>query len=260
MSSLDTDKPFNNSVSEKQFNGFFIPSHNAKIIRESIENGTAPFLPDQDGNVKARPIINGNTGYCLNAKDLIPLQVVQGDNSSMAVTYKTVNDAHSRIKSGEKGFFYNFQREDKTVGTSQFFFPEQTEQPERVKEAVEAKVKKTNIQKLSNKTIEINSANPEEYLGNYVAACKSGASLKVSPDIAEEFKKNFTSILNNQLSKKADRNAEIDTLSGFMFKVDQKANAVNKELYAERRQEQQQANKKEKNQDRRIDRSAAMSY
>nr|WP_318707460.1 hypothetical protein [uncultured Treponema sp.] len=246
MSSLDTNKPFNNSVSEKQFNGFYIPSHNAKIIKESIENGTAPFLPDQAGNVNAKPVINGNTGYCLNAKDLIPLQIVGKDNSNIAVTYKTTQNIGTRVKEGEKGFFYNFKREDNTIGTSQFFFPEQTENPQLVKDAVNEKVAKNKLPQI-NKTIEIQSANPEEYLGTYVAACKSGASLKVNPEISEEFKKNFTAVLDNQLSKKADRNAEIDTLSNFMFKVDQKANSINKELYAERRQEMQKEFKPKQN-------------
>ena len=248
MSSFDSNKPFNNSVSEKQFNGFYIPSHSAKIIKESIENGTAPLLPDQAGNVNAKPVINGKTGYCLNAKDLIPLQIVGKDNSNIAVTYKTTQNIGTRVKEGEKGFFYNFKREDNTIGTSQFFFPEQTENPQLVKDAVNEKVAKNKLPQI-NKTIEILSANPEEYLGTYVAACKSGASLKVNPEISEEFKKNFTAVLDNQLSKKADRNAEIDTLSNFMFKVDQKANSINKELYAERRQEmqktQQQSKKKE---------------
>lgn len=246
MSSLDTNKPFKNSVSEKQFNGFYIPSHNAKIIKESIENGTAPFLPDQAGNVNAKPVINGNTGYCLNAKDLIPLQIVGKNNSNIAVTYKTTQNFGTRVKEGEKGFFYNFKREDNTIGTSQFFFPEQTENPQLVKDAVNEKVVNNKLPQIS-KTIEIQSANPEEYLGTYVAACKSGASLRVNPEIAEEFKKNFTAVLDNQLAKKADRNAEIDTLSNFMFKVDQKANSINKELYAERRQEMQKEFKPKQN-------------
>lgn len=246
MSSLDPNTPFNNSISEKQFNGFFIPSHNAKIIKESIEKGIAPFLPDQSGNITANPIVNGNTGYCLGAKDLVPMQVIQKDNSNIAVTYKTTQNLGTRIKEGEKGFFYNFQREDKTIGTSQFFFPEQTENPELIKEKVAEKAAKTGLKKL-DETLEITSSNPEEYLGMYVAACKSGASLKVSPQIAEEFKQNFTTVLNNQLAKKPDRNAEIDTLSNFMFKVDQKANSINKELYAERRQEIQKEFKPKQN-------------
>ena len=95
--------------------------------------------------------------------------------------------------------------------------------------------------------MEITSSNPEEYLGMYVAACKSGASLKVSPEIAEEFKQSFTAVLNNQLAKKDERNAEIDKLSDFMFKVDQKANSINKELSAEISQEKQKEFKTKQN-------------
>lgn len=229
MSSLNTNNPFNNSISEKQFNGFYIPEHNAKIIKESIENGTAPFLPDQNGNINAKPIINGNTGYCLNAKDLIPMQIIKNDNSNIAVTYKTTQNLGTRIKEGEKGFFYNFQREDKTVGTSQFFFPEQTKDPELIKEKIAQKVSKTGVKKI-DKTLEITSSNPEEYLGTYIAACKYEANLKVNSQMAEEFKQKFTDILNNQIKEKNERNAKIDTLSKFMFKADQKANSISKEL------------------------------
>ena len=69
----------------------------------------------------------------------------------------------TRIKEGEKGFFYNFQREDKTIGTSQFFFPEQTENPQLIKEKVSEKVAKTGLKKM-DKSLEITSSNPEEYL------------------------------------------------------------------------------------------------
>lgn len=258
MSSLDTKNPFNNSVSEKQFNGFFVPNHNAKLIRDAIENGSAPFLPDENGNVKTNPIFNGNTGFCLNAKDLIPLQIIQGENSNMVATYKTVQNAGTRVKDGEKGFFYNFQREDKTVGTAQFFFPEQTENPEVVKETVlknVTKAYKNGIPNL-NKTIEITSAEPEDYLGSYVAACKSGATLKVSPEIAEEFKENIAPLLNSQTAKLENKNQEMDTLGQFMFKVDQKANVINKELFAEVKREHQ----KEQNQSKKKEQEVEMVF
>ncbi len=255
MSSLDTNTPYNNSVSEKQFNGFFVPNHNAKIIRDAIKNGTAPFLPDENGNIKTNPIFNGNTGYCLNAKDLIPLQVMQGESSNMVATYKTISNAGTRVKEGEKGFFYNFQREDKSVGTAQFFFPEQTENPEVVKETIlknVAKAYKNGIPKL-NKTIEITSAEPEEYLGSYVAACKSGATLKVNPEIAEEFKQNIAPLLNNQTAKLENKNQEMDTLGQFMFKVDQRANAINKEIFAEVKRENQQKQTQSKKKEQEVE-------
>lgn len=251
MEPLDTNNPYNNSISEKQFNGFFVPNHNAKVIKDAIENGTAPFLPDEHGNVNARPIYNGNTGFCLNAKDLIPLQIVQGDSSNMVVTYKTAQNAGTRIREGEKGFFFNFKRQDKTIGTSQYFFPEQTENPELIREVVAEKmleVYKAGIPKL-DKVMEVTSADPAEYLASYVAACKSGASLKVEPGIAEEFKQNFVPLLKNQTAR-GNKNPEIETLGQFMFNVDQKANAINKELFADIRRENQQEEFRPKQNDR----------
>lgn len=237
MSSLNNNNPFHNSISEKQFNGFLVPKHNAKLIKDSIENGTAPFLPDADGNINVSPIYNGNTGYCLNAKDLIPLQIIKGEKSNMVATYKTISTAKTVVKKDEKGFFYNFQREDKTVGTAQFFFPEQTQNPEAVIDLIQKKVSKIYKNQTNDKVLEITSAEPEEYLGNYVAACKSGATLIVNPEIAEEFKQNITPLLMNQTAKLENKNQEMDTLGKFMFKVDQRANAINKELFAEVKRE-----------------------
>ena len=247
MSSLDTNKPYENTVSEKQFNGYWVPNHNAKIIKESIDHNAAPFLPDQSGNIKAMPIYNGNTGYCLNAKDLIPLQIIRKDNNSNFVaTYKTITSAGTSVKTNEKGFFYNYQREDKTVGTAQFFFPDQTDNPDVLTKAAEAKIEKHNGKKI-DKTIEIKSAEPTEYLANYVAACRTGTQLKVALNISEQFKKDFSLILDNQISKSTDRNKDMDTLGQFMFKVDLKANEITKQLHSEINHNQQHSpeNKRE---------------
>lgn len=253
MSFLDPNKPYNQHISEKNFSGYYVPNHNAKVIKESIKNGTAPFLPDQNGNIEAKPIFNGNTGYCLNAKDLIPLQIEKGNNSNVVVTFKTVNSSGTNIKKGEKGFFYNYEKNKETheIGTSQFFFPEQTEKPELVLKTVEDKVKKNEHH--LNKTIEINSSEPEEYLSSYIASCKSGAKLKVNPEIAKEFTEKFNLILDNQLSKSAERNNEIDKLHSLLLKVDMKANELNKKLYQENQQNktqtktQSQSNNKQRN-------------
>lgn len=250
MSSLDTNKPFQPAVSEKHFNGYWIPNHNAKVIKSAIESGAAPFLPDPTGRISAKPIYNGNTGYCLNAKELIPLQIEQGEKSNVVATFSTINKAGTKVVEGSKGLFYNYKREDGTIGTAQFFFPEQTENPEAVKKLTEEKIRKNGNYKL-NKTIEITSAEPEEYLAHYVAACKSGANVKASPEIAKEFVTKFTPVLDNQIAKGAEHNKDMDTLGQFMFKVDVKANKINAELFAQVRKEHQksqsQGKKKEKN-------------
>lgn len=244
MSSLDTNNPFKNAVSEKQFNGYWIPNHNAKVIKAAIENGTAPFLPDQSGNLSAKPIYNANTGFCLNAKELIPLQIMRGEKSDIVMTYSTINKAGTNVREGEKGLFYNFRRDDGSIGCAQFFFPEQTENPEAVKK--QAKI--NSVHKL-NRTVEITSSEPEEYLATYVAACKSGANVKVSPEVAKNFVEKFTTLLDNQLAKGAERDKEMDTLGEFMFKVDVRANKNNKEMFAELKKEQRKSQTQTKEKD-----------
>lgn len=246
MSSLDQNTPFKNSVSQKQFNGYWIPNQNAKIIKEAIENGTAPFLPDQSGNLSAKAIYNGNTGFCLNAKELIPLQITRGEKSDIVATFSTISKAGTKIREGEKGLFYNFKRDDGSIGGAQFFFPEQAENPEAVKKITEKKIER---KFKTNTIIEITSSDPEEYLANYVAACKSGASVKVSSEVAKEFTEKFAPLLNNQLAKGAERDKEMDTLGQFMFKVDVHANKINTEMFAQKKKEHQKSQTQEKKQE-----------
>lgn len=244
MSSLNNEKPYENKVSESQFNGYFVPSHSAKLIRESIENNTAPFLPDSSGVIKAKPIFNGNKGFCLTAKDLIPLQIIQGENSNVVVTFNTVNKAGIKIKEGEKGFFYNYQKEDKSVGVSQYFFPEQTENPEKIKEFVNPRIAKGIKLLTPDKIVEIKSSEPDQYLGAYLAACKTGATVKVSPEIAEQFKQNVMPILKNQTS--IHKNKEMDSLSDLMFKSERNAIDITTSMQKEKGQQQAKSQEQQK--------------
>lgn len=38
-------------ISKKFWNGAYVPKHTAKLIKTGIENGTAPFIPN-DGQLK----------------------------------------------------------------------------------------------------------------------------------------------------------------------------------------------------------------
>lgn len=241
---LDQNNPYQGKFSEKNFSAFTVPNHNAKIIRESIENNTAPFLPDESGIIKTKPIYNGNTGWVLDAKDLIPLQIEQGDRSNIVVTFNTVNNAGTLIKKDEKGFPYIFKREDNTFGTSNYYFLEQTENPELVKSKVYGKIVQTEKKQLPESVIEIKSAEPEEYLGAYVAGCTNKATVKVSPEIAEQFKQNILPILKNQTVRN-DKNKEIPSISDLMYKAATRAIQINKEIHADVQKSQQQAKSQE---------------
>lgn len=249
---LNPERPFESNVSEKKFSGIWIPYHNAKTIREAMDNGTAPFLPNEKGEIDARPIYNANTGYCLNAKDLIPLQVVaknnpEADYSTIVATKSGIDAAHTSVKAGEKGFFYNFKRGDGTIGTSQFFFPEQTEHPDRVIDTASKKISAVRSRNLENgglsrgsATIEITSPDTEEYLAKYMAACKTYSKLKCAPEVAAEFKKNFSVVLDNQFAKKGEFKQEVGNLNNLLFNADKKSVEIVRQMNAESREARRQ--------------------
>ena len=72
---MSDNNPFETPVSKNEFNGYWIPKHNAKVMKEGIDKNTAPFLPNKDGTIKAVPIYNASTGYVLPATRLIPAQI-----------------------------------------------------------------------------------------------------------------------------------------------------------------------------------------
>ena len=101
MSTENTTNSFNEPVSSKEFSGYWIPRHNAKVMKEGIDNNSAPFLPDERGNIKAEPIYNMATGYCLPANRLIPVQFakMQNDyNSNVVATRTTLGGMENGIK------------------------------------------------------------------------------------------------------------------------------------------------------------------
>lgn len=258
---LNPERPFESGVSERKFSGNLIPYHNAKMIREAMDNGTAPFLPDEKGEIAARPIYNANTGFCLYAKDLILLQIVANNNpaadySTIVATKSSIEAAHTSIKAGERGFFYNFKREDGSIGTTQFFFPEQTEHPERVIEAASKKISAAQGERrenggngLARRTIEITSPDAEEYLGKYMAACRTRSLLKCTPEVATEFKKNLSAVLDNQFAKKGEFRQDVGNLNNLLFNADKKSAEIVRQMNSELKKEQRKAQAQTKEKD-----------
>ena len=67
----ENTNPFENPVSKSEFSGFWIPSHNAKVMKAGLDKNKAPFLPDHNGNIKAEPVYTLSQGYCLPASRLV---------------------------------------------------------------------------------------------------------------------------------------------------------------------------------------------
>lgn len=184
--------------SKNDWFGSLVPRHTAKLISQGIEDNSLLLLPDKDGKIEIKPIYNANNGWILNAKDLVPAQITRqkaGYESNIVATKTSIDKAGTRVKSGEKGLFYNFKDKEGEFRHSQYFFAEQLEHPDRIVE--NAKIRQPN--KLQNETLKIDSA--ENYLPMYIAACKSGASVAVSPEVAEQFKQNISAVCKNELAK-----------------------------------------------------------
>ena len=119
---MEQTNPFDKPVSKQEFNGYWIPRHNAKVMKQGLEENKAPFLPDSTGIIKAEPVYNLATGYCLPANRLIPVQFAKmekGFNSKVVATRTTINGMENNINENEKGVFYNFKDEQGEIHTSE---------------------------------------------------------------------------------------------------------------------------------------------
>ena len=228
---MEQTNPFEKPVSKNEFNGFWIPRHNAKVMKQGLEEGKAPFLPDSTGAIKAEPIYNLATGYCLPANRLIPVQFAKMENgyhSNVVAARTTIGGIENSLKENEKGVFYNFKDDQGEIHTSSLFFPEQTQDPQAFISAANEKIHPmTNLKDVS---MVIASSDPKEYLGTYMAACHGGMKLSVDPQIAQDFKTKLMPTLENDLKKSEERNKEIPTLSNILFDADKRATEITKTL------------------------------
>ncbi len=261
----DTQNSIN--PSKNDWNGAYVPKHTAKLIKAGIENGTAPFIPN-NGQISASPIYNINTGYVLDANSLIPViltKAEKGYESNFVGTYGTVTKTNNSIKENEKGIFYNFVgKNDGEFHHSAYYFGEQMENPKHFAE-IAAKVQLKTKQNLTKDTLKITSAEPVEYLGTYIAACKSGAKIEVAPEVAEQFKANIVAIADNELVRtNAEKNPDLPKVSDFLFDVEKKASEIvknrEKELGIGQKKEQQQNRQPAKKHERKIEKEMSVSF
>ena len=231
---MENTNPFEKPASKNEFNGFWIPHHKAKVMKQGLEENKAPFLPDATGNIKAEPIYNMATGYCLPANRLIPVQFAKmekGYNSNVVATRTTITGMENALNENEKGVFYNFKDEQGEIHTSSLFFPEQTQNPAAFVEASKDKIQQ--MDNLKDVSMVIATSDPKEYLGTYMAACRSGMKLSVDPQIAEEFKAKIMPTLENDILESSKRDKNLPSLSNLLFEADKRGSEICKTLAAE---------------------------
>ena len=214
----------NLSPSKNDWNGSYVPKHSAKILLESMDSGNCPLLPDSNCKLIIDPIYNVNTGRVLNGKDLIPAQVTKvqhGYESKFVATKLSIESSKTTVKQGEKGLFYNWQDENGKFHHSSYFFADQTSNPENILDKGNKQLRKD--ERLVGKTLQIDSV--ENYLPMYLAACRSGADVTVSKEIAAAFEETFKLICKNELATQG-KNKEIQPLNSFIYDADKKSLAV----------------------------------
>lgn len=253
-------------IKNLSFNGALLAKHNAKLIQTAVENGTAPFLPDSQGKINPVPVYNLNTGFIVPDENLVLLQMKQkemGFASNVVGTFNTIQEAGTEIggkMSEGYGTHYVFKNSKNEFSVGTFYFPEETKAPEKVLE-LNKKIKYP--QKLQDKSFEIKDV--QSYLPAYFAACKSGISLTVSPEVTEQFKSELLTVIKNDLSVK-NKNPEIPSTKSYFSNADYKSSAViaavkeNKPVEwfngksPEKKAEKQQEVKKEQKKENKIDR------
>lgn len=253
--------------SSKNFSGNVIPYHNAKIIKETLENGSSPLLP-KDGVLAPESIYNARTGYILPAQTLIPAQIMKaerGFESNVVSDAWNMKAAGTQKKQLEKGIMYNFLKEDKEgqgksqISTSTLYFADQSEHPDKVA-AYAAEHYLKDKKKLEGISIEVKSA--DDYLTAYLAAAKSGVTVKVSPEVTDAFKQKMIEICDHQF--KHDRFKEKGSpLHDYLFDCDKKSVDMVKEIAKannidlspkQKEQENKVEQKKPEKKDRRVNR------
>lgn len=192
-----------------------------KLFMDSMNGGTLPCLPRENGFADTEPaknLITGTVYHGVNAILLKDLQVRQGYPTAEYVTVQALDKVNQKlnlgfkdqvhIKKGEKGFFINF-KDNKTNEIKSFalFNLAQVSDPQKIRdyaavreyehrEAIKQRMAEAGKEYVPYSTkkeggiIKCSSTKPEEYIGQYLAAVSSGSQFKVSEAQAESFKKN----------------------------------------------------------------------
>lgn len=160
------------------------------------------------------------TLLCFDEYDVRNAGMENGYNSNIVFPRSTVNALGNTIKENEKGVFYNFKDEQGEIHVASLFFPEQTQNPEGIINASKDKIQQ--MDNLKDVSMVIASSEPKEYLGTYIAACRSGMKLSVDPQIAEEFKGKIMPTLENDIRDPEKRDKNMPSLSNLLFEAEKR--------------------------------------
>ena len=219
--------------------------HQRNKIVAALENGTLSCLPGPDGFADTKPAINLMNGGYYHSENLLYLKEHQKKHDFPTAEYLTANQINKAnqdnpeisLKKGQNGVGIHFSAKDEKTEnweTKNFvlFNIAQTTNPEKLKDWIAGQEQKK-IDRMQDQfsesftykpkqdkgpgpTIACTSTEPEQYLGQYLAAVSMGGKFKATPEQANEFSEKFKESLNEKLEngypdpyalKKVARNA-----------------------------------------------------
>ena len=225
----------------------------AAKIKNSLINGSSPFLPNDQGLIDLKATYNMHTNKLNRGITQIMLKERQSELNAPTgafVTFDTIREAQLSgvdcyVIKGQHGFDIQVQNPEnkEDIRTMKWFNICQIVNPEKLKvyldEQMKLRTQKTNdynkehnpsfkekknpaeknMNRPNDKVMKINFESPEEYLGQILAAMSTGTKLVVTKEQAELFKKTTIEALERER-----KDGKIDRLA--IFKIASKANTI----------------------------------
>ncbi len=218
------------SVSDNNKPSKTIPLHQAKVVKEAIENGNL-FSVEKSGMIKPEPIYNQATGYQLEGVALLEAQIQKAEknySSNIVGTYKNVNDSKAQILKGERGVPVLYKGQDGLIHNTNYFFPEQTSAPEQVAQSWSERIRTQKID-MSDKVIAVDRADAKSFLAAYFAATKMNAAVKIDEATAEAVKEELREKIDETFRKynsPIEKGSKIAVFNNLVFEAQKDSSQI----------------------------------
>jgi hypothetical protein len=176
---------------------------NSEKIVESLEKGTAPFLPGKAGVIHAEPVRSADTGKMFNGMNQVLMQMYLkegGYNDKTVCTFEQAKKAGTHIKAGAQSFPITLYDAETKESKVYHYFPA-SEAGDKSKFQTPDRIVKDQVKAPA---IECKDTEPAKYLGKYLAAVYLETDFKADPKVQKEFQKNMLAEIRsaeNQITK-----------------------------------------------------------
>jgi hypothetical protein len=195
--------------------------HQRKVVADALKAGTLSCLPGADGYADTSPAVNVANGTRYHGANLLQLkehQKANGFPTAEYVTKEALEKSGVPLQPGQRGVDLHFNAKNEAgqweSKSATLYNAAQSAEPEKLKawgaEQISEKIQEKQEylaqrygisnqpkerENLPAPEVSPKSAEPEKYLGAYLAAVSMGGKFKPAPEVAAEFGKNFEAAL-----------------------------------------------------------------